>query len=88
MNIVINLSDDEHRDNVSDDENFNELVSVIKRVFENMMDKTSIPVNNSEKNNGNNKEVLTMQEKIHMAEESYSNFEIPKDMKMYSVYLD
>ena len=47
MNIVINLSDDEHRDNVSDDENFNELVSVIKRVFENMMDKTSIPVNNS-----------------------------------------
>ncbi len=60
MNIVINLSDDEHRDNVSDDENFNELVSVIKRVFENMMDKTSIPVNNSEKNNGNNKEVLTM----------------------------
>ena len=72
MNIVINLSDDEHRDNVSDDENFNELVSVIKRVFENMMDKTSIPVNNSEKNNGNNKEVLTMQEKIHMAEESYS----------------
>ena len=88
MNIVINLSDDEHRDNVSDDENFNELVSVIKRVFENMMDKTSIPVNNSEKNNGNNKEVLTMQEKIHMAEESYSKFEKPKDMKMYSVYLD
>ena len=87
MNIVINLSDDEHRDNVSDDENFNELVSVIKRVFENMMDKTSIPVNNSEKNNGNNKEVLTMQEKIHMAEESYSKFEKPKDMKMYSVYL-
>jgi len=80
--------DDEHRDNVSDDENFNELVSVIKRVFENMMDKTSIPVNNSEKNNGNNKEVLTMQEKIHMAEESYSKFEKPKDMKMYSVYLD
>ena len=79
MNIVIN---------VSDDENFNELVSVIKRVFENMMDKTSIPVNNSEKNNGNNKEVLTMQEKIHMAEESYSKFEKPKDMKMYSVYLD
>lgn len=88
MNIVINLSDDEHRDNVSDDENFNELVSVIKRVFENMMDKTSIPVNNSEKNNGNNKEALTMQEKIHMAEESYSKFEKPKDMKMYSVYLD
>ena len=38
--------------------------------------------------NGNNKEVLTMQEKIHMAEESYSKFEKPKDMKMYSVYLD
>ena len=52
------------------------------------MDKTSIPVNNPEKNNGNNKEVLTMQEKIHMAEESYSKFEKPKDMKMYSVYLD
>ena len=52
------------------------------------MDKPSIPVNNSEKNNGNNKKVLTMQEKIHMAEESYSKFEKPKDMKMYSVYLD
>ena len=86
MNIVINLLDDEHRDNVSDDENFNKLVSVIKRVFENMMDKTSIPVNKSEKYNGNNKEVLTMQEKIHMAEESYSKFEKPKDMKMYSVF--
>ena len=73
---------------LSDDKNFNKLVSVIKRVFENMMDKPSIPVNNSEKNNGNNKKVLTMREKIHMAEESYSKFEKPKDMKMYSVYLD
>ena len=88
MNIVINLSDDEQRENVSDDESFSKLVLVIKRVFENMMDKTSMPVNNSEKNNGNNKEVLTMQEKIHMVEESYSKFEKPKNMKMYSVYLD
>ena len=85
----MNLSDDVKNDNSSSEQSFNELVSVIRRIFEEKVDKIKIPVNNSEeKCSIHNKSTLTMQEKISIAEEDYSKFDKPDDMKMFSINLD
>ena len=89
LNIAMDLSDDVKNDNSSSEQSFNELVSVIRRIFEEKVDKIKIPVNNSEeKCSIHSKSTLTMQEKISIAEEEYSKFDKPDDMKMFSINLD
>lgn len=89
LNIVMNFSDDVKNDNSSSEKSFCELVSVTRRIFEEKVDKIKIPVNNSEeKRSIHNKSTLTMQEKISIAEEEYSKFDKPDDMKMFSINLD
>ena len=89
LNIAMNFSDDVKNDNSSSEKSFRELVSVIRRIFEEKVDKIKIPVNNSEeKCSIHNKSTLTMQEKISIAEEDYSKFDKPDDMKMFSINLD
>lgn len=89
LNTAMDLSDEVKKYNLSSEKSSQQLVTLIMRIFEKKVDEIKIPANHSEeKCSIHSKGALSMQEKIGMAEEEYSKFDKPDDMKMFSINLD
>lgn len=91
LNIAIVGADDEnlqYEDSVHDTQ-VKELVSMIKHIFELKAETVKIPEKSTPVvGNSHAKSTMSIEEKISKAEEEYSNFDKPKDMKMFAVNLD
>lgn len=91
LNIAIVGTDDEnlqYEDSVHDTQ-VKELVSMMKQIFELKAETVKIPEKSTlVVGSSHGKSTMSMEEKINKAEEEYSNFDNPKDMKMFAVNLD
>lgn len=91
LNIAIVGADDEnlqYEDSVHDTQ-VKELVSMMKQIFELKAESVRIPEKSTLLvGSSHSKSTMSMEEKTNKAEEEYSNFDKPKDMKMFAVNLD
>jgi len=88
LNIAMSGADNRDVQSV-DNANVEELVSAMRRIFDLKEKSVKLPAKNTQEKCGiRNKSPLSMEEKISKAEEEYSNFDKPKDMKMYAINLD
>ena len=91
LNIAIAGADNEnwqYEDSVHDTQ-VKDLILMIKQIFELKVETVKIPEKStSVVGNSHAKSTMSIEEKISKAEEEYSNFDKPEDMKMFAVNLD